>query len=125
MSHSVTFLKRHPAILPVLLGAAILVVSAVVLVFAIGSRDSLPPADADLAFERPDVPDDANAYIAFLAAAEAYVPPTHSDLFSDYLSGKTRRHQRAQGLHRQQRRILRAASTRDGARLLHRSLCRH
>jgi hypothetical protein len=90
MSHSDKFRNRHLSALPVLLGVAILIVSAVVLVFAIGSRDSLPPADADLAPERPDVPDDANAYIAFLAAAEAYVPPTPENIFSDYLylSGK-------------------------------------
>jgi len=55
MSHSEKIRNRHPAVLSVLLGVAILIVSAVVLVLAIGSRDSLPPADADLALERPAV----------------------------------------------------------------------
>lgn len=71
MRHSKSFISRHPAIVPVLLGLAIFIVSALVLVYAIGSRDSLPATDGDLALERPEVPDEANAYIAFNAAAEA------------------------------------------------------
>jgi hypothetical protein len=72
MSHSKSFISRHPAIVPVLLGLAIFIVSALVLVYAIGSRDSLPPADGDLALERPEVPDEANAYIAFNADDAVY-----------------------------------------------------
>ena len=88
MSHSKSFFTRHPAVVPVLLGLAIVIVSALALVYAIGSRDALPPADGDLALERLEIPDEANAYTAFIAAAEAYAPPTPANLLSDYLEGR-------------------------------------
>ena len=88
MSHSKSFFSRHPAVVPVLLGLAIVIVSALALVYAIGSRDALPPADGDLALERLEIPDEANAYTAFIAAAEAYAPPTPANLLSDYLEGR-------------------------------------
>ena len=88
MSHSKSFFSRHPAVVPVLLGLAIAIVSALALVYAIGSRDALPPADGDLALERLEIPDEANAYTAFIAAAEAYAPPTPANLLSDYLEGR-------------------------------------